>query len=96
MKTFKQFISELTQADLDAESSSINQASQRIKKTTQVNKPDFGRSQSEPQAPTNIAPAVASAANQATGRYAGHLLGTVKKFTGDAVQKVARAALGAK
>jgi len=96
MKTFKQFISELTQADLDAESSSINQASQRIKKTTQVNKPDFGSSQSEPKAPTNVAPAVASAANRATGGYAGHLLRTAQKFTGDAVQKVARAALGAK
>jgi len=95
MKTFKQFIAELTQADLDAETSSINQASERIKRTTQVNKP-VDPTDTSPRAPTNIAPVVASVANRATGGYAGHLLRTAQKFTGDAVQRVARAALGAK
>jgi hypothetical protein len=63
MKTYKEFISELTQADLNAETSRINKISQQLKTTTPVNKPNFG-SQTEPQKPKN-------AINSERWRYVG-------------------------
>lgn len=94
MKTFKQFIFELTQSDLDTETSSLNKKSQELKKTTPVNKPNFDNSQSEPKAPTNIAPAVASAANQATGGYGGMALNTARSTVMGGTKQVIRGALG--
>jgi len=89
MKTFNQFISE---TDLSALAADISAKAKKEKPI--VNKPDFGRSQSEPQAPTNIAPAVASAANRATGGYAGAALNTAKNAVTTATKQVVRGALG--
>ena len=52
MKTFNQFILELTQPELDKESSTINQSTRNapIKKQ----QPGFQSSQSEPQRPTGV------------------------------------------
>ncbi len=53
MKTFNQFISELTQSDLNAETLNANKKSQELKKTTPVNNSNFNSSQSEPKGPKN-------------------------------------------
>ena len=89
MKTFKQFISE---TDLTALGNDIARTAKKEKPI--VNKPDFGSSQSEPKAPTNIAPAVASAANRATGGYAGHVANTARNTVATATKQVVRGALG--
>ena len=89
MKTFKQFMAE---QDLDALAADISATAKRNKPA--ASKPDFGSSQSEPKAPTNIAPVVASAANRATGGYAGAAANTARLAASTGVRNVARGALG--
>ena len=52
MKTFKEFISVLNQADLDRESSTINQNTRNAPVKRQ--QPAFQQSQSEPQKPSGV------------------------------------------
>jgi len=87
MKTFKQFIAE---TDLSALGADIAAKAKREKPA--VNKPDFGSSQSEPKAPTNAAPVVASAVNRATGGYAGAVANTAKNVVNTATKSVVRGA----
>ena len=94
MKTFKQFIAETDLAALGADISA--KAKTDYKKNPRSNTPVDPGSQSEPKAPTNIAPAVASTVNSATGGYAGHLLRTAQNAATTATKQVVGGALGAK
>jgi len=89
MKTFKQFMLE---QDLNALAADISATAKQNKPA--VKKPDFGSSQSEPKAPTNVAPAVASAANKATGGYGGAVVNAAASTVSGGVKQVARGALG--
>ena len=82
----------MAEQDLNSLAADISATAKRNKPA--VSKPNFGNSQSEPKAPTNVAPAVASAANKATGGYAGAAANVAASTVSGGAKQVARGALG--